>query len=197
MNHGSPMPTYRVPEARPSCGGCGTALLEAPLFSPQGQPLCRACYHAGTQAVANARASQGSAGEGLVHFGNQTSIDRASQNDFDTRVLRKCAKCGAHAVNVIHVTFHYVNGITRGRTYLHRCGSCGVEFKTESVLRMITELFWAVVFIPTGIGAIFLASGWAYVICLALPLGLAMLVSSLRGVVARFRNPIVPRLGPS
>ncbi len=170
--------------------------MEAPHFSPQGHQLCRVCFHAGTQAAANGRAAQGTLGNGfggLVNFGGASTLDAGIQSDVDAKLLRSCAKCKAPAVNVVHVTFHYVNGITRGRTYLHRCGACQATFKTESVLRTIVELATAGACLLVGGGAMLLAEGWAYLLLLCLPLGGWLLFTTVRRIVSRFTNPVVPR----
>jgi hypothetical protein len=171
--------------------------MEAPLMSPQGHQLCRSCFHAGTQAAADNRAAQGGAfgalGGGLLYLGGQSGLDAGMRNDLDAKLLRSCAKCKAPAVTVVHVTFHYVNGITRGRTYLHRCGACQREFKTESVLRTIVELATSGACMLVGGGSIFFAEGWLWLLVLLLPLGGWLLFTTAKRIAARFTNPVVPR----
>ncbi|MBX3191537.1 MAG: hypothetical protein KF819_31365 [Labilithrix sp.] len=185
---------YRQPEVRPSCSRCGVHPGDAPFFSPQGHLLCQACFHAAGQAAAQ-RSTSGAFGGGLIHLGNEgATIDAGMRSDLEAKMLRRCAKCHAHAVTVVHVTFHYVNGITSGRTYEHCCGACNHSFKTESVFRSITELGTGIVAALAGLGAIAFASGWSLLVVLFLPLGVWMIASSIRAMIARLRNPVVPRL---
>jgi hypothetical protein len=77
-------------------------------------------------------------------------IDTA--NDARCREVRRCAKCSAPAVTVVHVTQHYSRGIPSGRTYAHRCGSCNVTFDSISVWRALTTLFAAAIITMIGFG---------------------------------------------
>jgi hypothetical protein len=161
------------------------------------------CFHAEAQAAANSRAVQSAMGGArggsvgglgaLVNLGGNASLDAGLQTDLDAKLLRSCAKCKAPAVNVVHVTFHYVNGITRGRTYLHRCGACQATFKTESVLRTIVELATGGACFLVGACSAFLAEGWGWLLLLLLPLGGWLLFSTMRRIVSRFTNPVVAR----
>ena len=181
---------YRQAPVRPACTRCRAELVEAPLFSPEGEQLCRFCFHAGAQTAADNRAKETLAG-GLVYFGDSAPLEVGT--DLEAKLLRSCAKCKAHAVNVVHVTFHYVNGLTRGRTYEHRCAACNATFKTESVLRTITEFSAAFACMLFGACAIAFASGWQWIFVLCLPLGVWVLWTTGTRIVARFKNPVVPR----
>lgn len=68
---------------------------------------------------------------------------RDTSDDPRATQLRTCGKCKADAVSCYHVTFHYVNGIPAGRTYLHRCQACRREFTTISLWRLIRDGFSA------------------------------------------------------
>jgi hypothetical protein len=164
-----------------------------PLFSPQGHVLCRPCFQLGSQAAADQRA-QPAFGGGMLYLGNDGAMQAGMRTDLEGKMLRKCAKCKAHAVSVVHVTFHYVNGITRGRTYENKCASCAATFKTESPLRMMTELAGGLVCTAVGAGTILFASGWSWLIVLCLPLGLWATTITIGRAIARLRNPLVPRL---
>lgn len=74
-----------------------------------------------------------------------------ASNDPRATQLRKCGKCGADAVTCYHVTFHYVNGIPAGRTYLHRCGACRREFTTISLWRLVRDGFSACLIAVIGL----------------------------------------------
>lgn len=143
----------------------------------------------------NARAAAAGPQTAFV-ISDESSLDAGVQRDVDARLLRRCASCRAHAVQVVHVTFHYVNGITSGRTYQHRCGACAKVFYTESLWRSILELGSGSLSALIGAGMLaFGPEGWGgWLITLFLPFGLWMMVSTLRKIVARFRNPPVPRL---
>lgn len=192
MNQGWQQPPQ---QQVPLCTRCGRPPSDGQFLSPQGQLLCRSCFNANAQAQANVRANEGGAafGGGMVYLGNERALEAGMAQDMDAKILRRCAKCQAPAVNVVHVTFHYVNGITRGRTYLHRCAHCSAEFKTESVLRMMTELFTGIACVLVGFVSIFFASGWGWLLVLCLPLGLWFTGVCVGRVIARFRNPVVPR----
>ena len=190
MNQGWQQPPQQM---APQCSRCGRPPYDGQFLSPQGHLLCRACFNANAQAQANVRANEGAFGAGMFYTGNERALDAGMAQDMDAKILRRCAKCQAPAVNVVHVTFHYVNGITRGRTYLHRCAHCNVEFKTESVLRMLTELFTGLVCALVGFSAIFFAEGWSWLLVLLAPAGLAFIGITLWRALARFRNPVIPR----
>ncbi len=187
---------YRHGAPRPACSSCGGEPGAAPHVAPQGHAFCAPCFHAIQQRAANARAAAAGP-QTAFYLGDQSSLDAGAQRDVDARLLRRCAACRAHAVEVVHVTFHYVNAITSGRTYEHRCAACSTTFYTESLWRSMLEVgsgcFAAVA------GAVMLVShpstwiGW--VIVLLLPVGLWMMGSSAKRIVARLRNPPVPRLG--
>jgi len=155
--------------------------------------MCGPCFHAMSQAAANERANA-SVGNGVLYLGNDRSVQAGLRGDMEAKLLRRCAKCQAHAVTVVHVTFHYVNGITRGRTYDNRCDACGVTFKTESVLRAIVELGGGIAITLMGACGIAFGSGWSLLLGLGVPLGMWMAGQTVMRIVARFRNPIVPRL---
>ena len=154
--------------------------------------MCGPCFHALSQAAANERANA-SVGSGVLYLGDR-SMDAGLRGDMEAKLLRRCAKCRAHAVTVVHVTFHYVNGITRGRTYENRCGACGATFKTESVLRAMVELGAGIAIMLFGVCGIAFGSGWSLLFGLGVPLGIWMAGQTVLRIVARFRNPIVPRL---
>lgn len=189
---------YRQPHFQPVCARCGVHPGDTPFFSPQGHTLCRVCFNAGAVQAADQRAAATPAfGGGLINLGHneQGALAAGMQTDLEAKMLRRCAKCKAHAVTVVHVTFHYVNGLTRGRTYEHRCGACNATFKTESVLRMLSELFTGIVCALVGAGTIAVGpSGWGWVLALCLPLGLWVTWLTVARTVARLRNPIVPRV---
>ena len=177
----------------PPCARCGSATGGHPLLSPQGHLLCGPCYHALGQAAANERAAA-SVGSGVLYLGNDRSVQAGLRGDMEAKLLRRCAKCQAHAVTVVNVTFHYVNGITRGRTYDNACSACGSTFKTESVLRAIAELGGGIAVTVVGACGVVFGSGWSLLFALGVPLGLWMTGQTVVRIVARFRNPIVPRL---
>ncbi len=73
-------------------------------------------------------------------------------NDARCREIRRCAKCTAPSVSVVHVTQHYSRGLPSGRTYSHRCGSCNVSFHSISVWRALVQLFGAAILVSIGFG---------------------------------------------
>lgn len=75
-------------------------------------------------------------------------IDTA--NDQRCREVRRCAKCSAPAVTVVHVTQHYSRGLPSGRTYAHRCSACNVTFDSISVWRAMVQFFGAAVIVSIG-----------------------------------------------
>ena len=81
------------------------------------------------------------------------SVD--TSNDARCRELRRCAKCGANALTVVHVTQHYSRGLPSGRTYRHRCGGCAVELDSVSWWRAIVELAFAGILACVGFGMLF------------------------------------------
>ena len=186
-------PPYAQRQHHPPCARCGSPTGGHPLLSPQGHLMCGPCFHAMSQAAANERANA-SVGNGVLYLGNDRSVQAGLRGDMEAKLLRRCAKCQAHAVTVVHVTFHYVNGITRGRTYDNRCDACGVTFKTESVLRAIVELGGGIAITLMGACGIAFGSGWSLLLGLGVPLGMWMAGQTVMRIVARFRNPIVPRL---
>ena len=68
-------------------------------------------------------------------------IDTAS--DGRVREVRRCAKCSAPQVTVVHVTQHYSRGLPMGRSYDHRCGGCNTTFASLSHYRAFTQLAFA------------------------------------------------------
>jgi hypothetical protein len=187
---------YRQHAPPVMCASCGGDPGAAPHLSPQGHAVCGRCFHAITQRAAYARAAAAGP-QTAFYFGNESALDAGVQRDVDARLLRRCASCRAHAVQVVHVTFHYVNGITSGRSYQHRCVACAKEFYTESLWRSILEIFSGAFVLV--IGAAMLGAGpegwFGWLLVLLLPVGLLMIGASARRIIARFRNPPVPRLG--
>ena len=190
-------PQFQQQQPFHPCAQCGGYPGPQPFYSPQGHSLCHRCYHAGAQQAAQGRAQQAS-GSGYVYLGNDSAMSAGMAQDLETKLLRKCAKCQAHAVSVVHVTFHYVNGITRGRTYENACKACGVRFKTESLLRTIVE--GGMGFVCVLVGLLFGISlldghiGWVTLGTLLVPFGFYMVGLTTARIIARFRNPVVPRL---
>ena len=75
-----------------------------------------------------------------------------TSNDARCREIRRCAKCSAPSVTVVHVTQHYSRGLPTGRTYMHRCGGCSASFDSISVWRAMTQLFLAAMLTVVGFG---------------------------------------------
>lgn len=83
-----------------------------------------------------------------------------TSNDVRCREVRRCGKCSAPAVTVVHVTQHYSRGLPSGRTYSHRCGACSVMFDSISVWRAMVQLFGAAILVSIGLSmvALFVAA---------------------------------------
>lgn len=189
-----------VPQYHP-CARCGAYPGPQPYFSPQGHPLCHMCFHQAAQAAAQGRAMapMQSSANGYTHFGgSDASMQAGLSKDLEAKLLRRCAKCNAHAVKVAHVTFHYVNGITRGRTYRNECKACGATFITESFFRTLVEGGAGVVSMLVGLIFVFplldARFSWSSLMVLLIPFGGWLTGRTIARVIARFRNPVVPQL---
>jgi hypothetical protein len=60
-----------------------------------------------------------------------------TSSDGRVREIRRCGKCTAPQLTVVHVTQHYNRGLPVGRTYVHRCGACNTSFDSISLWRAI------------------------------------------------------------
>ena len=67
-------------------------------------------------------------------------------------LLRRCARCRAESLPVVHTVRHTVGSETRGVRYNHECFGCGATFFTLSTGRLIYEAAPWIFFLAVGLG---------------------------------------------
>src|SRR5260221_8899225 len=85
-----------------------------------------------------------------------------TSNDPRCREIRRCGKCTAPSITVVHVIQHYNRGLPMGRTYTHRCGACNTTFDSISWWRAISSVGFAGMITVFGFGMITMLLGNLY-----------------------------------